>query len=178
MMARTKLGTLMLVLTLLIAAVGVLPVSAAPAAAPGGPEPMFSTAVAFDTTAPLRDLVAPQASTLQAASDEVIEIRPDRGPVVQDQGYAGDGALQGATIQALTVAPAALAGPVANFEGISNQDNFNLFGFRVNPPDPMGDVGPNHYVEMINLAFAIYDKAGVPLVGPLPIGGGMGWLLD
>ena len=44
--------------------------------------------------------------------------------------------------------------PIANFEGLSNQDNFNIFGFRVNPPDPVGDVGPNHYVEMINLVFA------------------------
>ena len=41
-----------------------------------------------------------------------------------------------------------------NFEGLSNQDNFNIFGVRVNPPDPVGDVGPNHYVEMVNLAVA------------------------
>ena len=30
------------------------------------------------------------------------------------------------------------------------------------PPDPNGDVGPNHYVEMVNLAYAVYDKAGQP----------------
>ena len=46
--------------------------------------------------------------------------------------------------------------------GLSNQDNFNVFGFRVNPPDPVGDVGPNHYVEMINLVFAVYSKSGHP----------------
>ena len=57
-----------------------------------------------------------------------------------------------------------------NFEGISNQDNFNLFGFRVNPPDPVGDVGPNHYVEMVNLAFAVYNKQGVLLLGPVDTG--------
>jgi hypothetical protein len=60
--------------------------------------------------------------------------------------------------------------PMANFEGISNQDNFNLFGFRVNPPDPVGDVGPNHYVEMVNLAFAVYDKQGNLMMGPVAIG--------
>ena len=49
-----------------------------------------------------------------------------------------------------------IPGPIANFEGLSNQDNFNVFGFRVNPPDPVGDVGPNHYVEMINLVFGVY----------------------
>jgi len=75
-------------------------------------------------------------------------------------------------MRALTaeVATQAIPAPMANFEGLSNQDNFNLFGFRVNPPDPVGDIGPNHYVEMINLAFAVYDKQGNLLLGPAPIG--------
>jgi hypothetical protein len=127
--------------------------------------------VAFDTSAPLRDLTAPSALAAQAASDDLIEIRPDRGPEVQDQGYSGDGALQAtAAAQALAIAPAAIDAPQASFEGISNLDNFNIVGFRVNPPDPMGDVGPNHYVEMINLAWAVYDKTGNLLLGPMAIG--------
>ncbi len=68
------------------------------------------------------------------------------------------------------LAAAILGTPIANFEGISNQDNFNIFGFRVNPPDPVGDVGPNHYVEMVNLAFAVYDKQGNLLLGPVDTG--------
>ena len=35
------------------------------------------------------------------------------------------------------------------------------------PPDSDGDVGPNHYVEAINNAFAIYDKSGSTLAGPI-----------
>jgi hypothetical protein len=31
----------------------------------------------------------------------------------------------------------------------------------------VGDVGPNHYVEMINLVFAVYDKSGNLLLGPV-----------
>ena len=34
------------------------------------------------------------------------------------------------------------------------------------PPDSDGDVGPNHYVEAINQAFAVYDKSGNLLMGP------------
>src|SRR5205809_7448571 len=34
------------------------------------------------------------------------------------------------------------------------------------PPDSDGDVGPNHYVEAINVAFAVYDKNGNTLAGP------------
>jgi hypothetical protein len=40
----------------------------------------------------------------------------------------------------------------------------------VNPPDPVGDVGPRHYVEMVNLAVAVYDKQGNLMMGPLAIG--------
>ena len=59
---------------------------------------------------------------------------------------------------------------MANFEGLSNQDNFNVFGFRVNPPDTNGEVGPNHFVEMINLVFAVYSKTGTLLLGPVDTG--------
>ena len=38
----------------------------------------------------------------------------------------------------------------------------------VSPPDPVGDVGPNHYVAMSNLSFQIFDKAGNSLFGPAP----------
>jgi hypothetical protein len=34
------------------------------------------------------------------------------------------------------------------------------------PPDSDGDVGPNHYVEAINVAFAVYNKSGTMLAGP------------
>ncbi|HEX7222845.1 MAG TPA: hypothetical protein VF231_06320, partial [Candidatus Limnocylindrales bacterium] len=64
----------------------------------------------------------------------------------------------------------AIGSPIANFEGLSNQDNFDVFGFRVNPPDPVGDVGPNHYVEMINLVFGVYSKTGTLLLGPVDTG--------
>jgi hypothetical protein len=126
----------------------------------------FSEAVAFDVSASLRGMSGKVPPGLaKKAVDGVLDFRPERDLVApEDRGHKGDAALQG---------PTALLGPIvpfANFEGISNQDNFNLFGFRVNPPDPMGDVGPNHYVEMINLALAVYDKVGNLVMGPLPIG--------
>ena len=31
------------------------------------------------------------------------------------------------------------------------------------PPDSDGDVGPNHYIEAINVAFRVFDKSGNPL---------------
>src|SRR5205823_10505698 len=87
------------------------------------------------------------------SSSVVLEIRPERGPVVQDKGFSGDAAVQTSSqTPAALVNALAIPSPLLTFEGLSNQDNSNLFGFRVNPPDPNGDVGPNHYVEIVNLA--------------------------
>jgi hypothetical protein len=46
-----------------------------------------------------------------------------------------------------------------NFEGMSN-----LMGYY--PPDPQGDVGPNHYLQVVNSNFAVYSKTGTTLFGP------------
>nr|WP_290666696.1 CHRD domain-containing protein [Ardenticatena sp.] len=53
----------------------------------------------------------------------------------------------------------AIPAPNLTFEGVGNVNN-------VLPPDPVGDIGPNHYVEMVNIAFAIYDRSGNLLYGP------------
>ena len=37
------------------------------------------------------------------------------------------------------------------------------------PPDTVGDVGPNHYVQMVNSSFSIFDKTGNLLTGPVAI---------
>jgi len=48
--------------------------------------------------------------------------------------------------------------PTLNFEGIQ------FTGSR--PPDTQGDVGPNHYFQVVNTSYQIWDKAGNSLVGP------------
>ncbi len=55
-----------------------------------------------------------------------------------------------------------IPGPLASFDGPSNAAGFT-------PPDPNGDVGPNHIVLMYNVQFAVYNKAGSLLLGPLNI---------
>jgi hypothetical protein len=146
-------------LSALLAAVGARQAESAPR--PSGLRgPKFTEATAFDVSRPLREL----AKTAPSASRNGGEVRPERGPVVRDRGHSRDGALQS------RAASAVIPAPIANFEGLSNQDNFDVFGFRVNPPDPNGDVGPNHYVEIVNLVFAVYDKAGNLLLGPVDTG--------
>ena len=63
---------------------------------------------------------------------------------------------------ALSPAPlAAMPALTANFSGMSYLDNYCTGGQCGNghPPDTNGDVGLNHYIEGINEAYAIYDKA-------------------
>ncbi|MBA2297466.1 MAG: hypothetical protein H0W14_05455 [Actinobacteria bacterium] len=136
------------------------------AAAPGGvaastQKPTFSTAVAFDVSPPVT-LLRPSSGRAEPFGGN----SRDRSAPVLDTGYTGDAAIQ--TSGLATTSP--VSGPLANFEGLSNEDNFHIFGFRVNPPDPVGDVGPHHYVEMVNLVFGIYDKAGNKLLAPVDTG--------
>jgi subtilisin-like proprotein convertase family protein len=64
-----------------------------------------------------------------------------------------DGALQS------FYAPDAMPAPIANFQGVSQATQGAVSGFFVSPPDTVGDVGPNHYVQCVNLACQIFSKA-------------------
>jgi len=169
--AKRRFRSLRLLAVGVVVAAVLTPIETAQAgSAPMQFTPTFTGPAAFDTSKPLREL-AKTASAAKAATSKIEEVRPDRGPAVADRGYSGDAAVQasGAARNA-AVAPQAIPGTIANFEGMSNQDNFNVFGFRVNPPDPNGEVGPNHYVEVINLVFAVYTKTGTLLLGPVDTG--------
>ena len=165
--ARTLLLGLALLTALLAAVICAGAAGSGSAAvAPGerlgtNPTPTITWDTAHDVSPPLRDLAA--GRTAPDAEDPANE--PDLGPIsAADNGHTSDGALQ-------SVLPAATIPSTAqNFEGLSNEDNFNIFGFRVNPPDPNGEVGPNNYVEMVNLTFAVYDKSGTRLLGPVDTG--------
>ncbi len=65
--------------------------------------------------------------------------------------------------------PAAIPSPLTSFEGLNSQDNFGFYGGYIVPPDTVGDVGPNHYVQAVNVLFRVYSKSGTSLMGPLPI---------
>ena len=62
------------------------------------------------------------------------------------------------------VTGAPMPSPAQNFPGLSFTDA--VTGGTAGggwPPDTNGDVGPNHYIESVNTAFAIYNKTGTLL---------------
>src|SRR3982074_2703978 len=127
------------------------------------PIPKFSKALAFAVSPAVRTLATVKVST--PSSQIVREVRPERGPVVRSRGFSGDAAVQKSLRPPLASA-ATIPTPSLTFEGLKNPDN----PFLVAPPDPVGAVGPNHYVEMANLVFAVYDKLGNRLAGPTQLG--------
>lgn len=59
--------------------------------------------------------------------------------------------------------------PSLSFAGLSNIDNAILYSLLIIPPDMNGDVGPNHYVQVVNSLFRVFDKNGQPMSQPLKI---------
>ncbi|HEX4438755.1 MAG TPA: hypothetical protein VH854_01715 [Thermoanaerobaculia bacterium] len=134
-------------------------------------KPTFTAAAAFDVSDSVRNIsLHPSARLPMIPSTEVqeMEVRPEGGPEKAPyRGHTPDAALQATSPTRRSLA---IPSTLQNFEGVSNEDNFTIYGGRVAPPDPIGAVGPNHYVEMINLVFAVYDKTGSRLAGPIPLG--------
>jgi len=90
-----------------------------------------------------------------------VQINPRRGqpvPLPFPRPRVPDRLAEGATAPAAAERTPAV---LQSFDGIS--------AAGLVPPDPIGDVGPNHYVQMVNTRFAVYSKSGVLLSGPTSI---------
>jgi len=129
------------------------------------PAPRVFASVASDLSPALSDLALNRITPGVDENESAAEAREEHQPeAASDTGFAGDTKVQSTAPSPLIPAPS------GTFEGLSNQDNVTVFGGRVNPPDPVGAVGPNHFVEMVNLVFAVYDKSGNRLLGPVDTG--------
>jgi hypothetical protein len=125
------------------------------AVAAGPLQPKVTRAARFDTSPPLRQMPVIQASSAFALGT----LERGAGPVA-DARNERDGALQ------VNAAAGSMPSPVVSFEGLSSAQN----PFMLSPPDPVGDVGPQHYVEMVNVVFGVFSKQGQLLFGPAELG--------
>ncbi|MEP6819337.1 MAG: carboxypeptidase regulatory-like domain-containing protein [bacterium] len=127
-------------------------------------KPVVSQAVLSGVSQPVRDLPA-QRDAVSATDGEGREINEQNEDIEREAvpgAHPIDGALQkskGGT----SVTPNVIGPPTLVFEGLADTDNG---GSLVNPPDTVGAVGPNHYVQAVNNRVRIFNKAGVALTAP------------
>jgi len=114
------------------------------------------------------DISAPL--TLLAAAPAEDEGEVEHGPGRVPHQVQAAPPPQDPVLQA-SVAPLLLPRTSTNFDGIGlGFLGVNTRPFEVNgvPPDPQGDVGPSHYVQIVNASFAVFGKDGRTLFGPIP----------
>ena len=112
---------------------------------------------AFAVSEPVTELAKRAAATGGVA---VKAPRPEEtGPAVRDNGFQGEAATAPDRAAIDVAAPA----PSLTFTGITNACG------GCSPPDIVGDVGPSHYVQMVNVHFGVWNKAGAVLVPTTPI---------
>ncbi len=109
---------------------------------------------------PLRDLPAVEPRRQEKGEAEGQEINPIRHEDLVDE----DGIPYGTrtvkiddplAVESQRGSGRSTPGMLVDFAGIP------ATGYA--PPDTEGAVGPNHYVQVVNVAFRIYDKTGAPL---------------
>lgn len=115
-------------------------------------------AVRHDTSPPIRDIWKPSPpADNKTARREIPNVESIYIDSNTNQPRGVDQALQDGQGEL------GVGAPILNWEGMG----LGSGGTGV-PPDTDGDVGPNHYVQMVNTSFAIWDKNGNQLVGPTP----------
>ncbi len=145
-----------------LAVLGALLPAMAARAATAPPAPVVtgatvSSPVAMDVSAPLTKLPEKHEDAREKKEKHPAKPVPRPG--------AGTSGTPSATTAA--AAPATSA----NFEGVGQGFSGPSGTFSVSsaPPDTNIAVGPNHVVEMVNSSFAIFNKSGSPLYGPVAI---------
>lgn len=120
--------------------------------------PTVHKATYFDKTPPLRDMKAiPPAARDRSWKEGVIRNESFDKVPLENKKPLPEGADPVAQVQ---FGSRSLREPLVNFEGTPNLNS-------VYPPDTDGDIGPNHYVQMINLSFQVFDREGNSLYGPV-----------
>ncbi|TYC19188.1 hypothetical protein FXF52_37985 [Micromonospora sp. MP36] len=130
-------------------------VPAAPAAKPTA-KAEVRQAVKHDRSPKLRDISGKRAGSERGSAKA--SVRPARS---LERAAVNPSAKEGSDQVQRGFTASRVPEFTATFEGVGNVAG-------VLPPDTNGDVGPNHYVQMVNLHYAVYDKSGTKLLGPLP----------
>ncbi|TAN65077.1 MAG: hypothetical protein EPN17_17675 [Methylobacter sp.] len=127
-------------------------------------------AVAAGETPPLIEIIATPEQI--RTTPHVIPLHKPTPPKITD---SSPKALQ--TLDPLIAAQRQLGeltniDPIMSFDGLSGADNAKIFGSPSSPADVNGDIGLQHYVQMVNNLFQVFDKqSGLALTPPSRLSG-------
>jgi hypothetical protein len=136
-------------------------------------EPVVGHDVKHDLSPPLYLTSPKKDADVDSSTHEPLPLPKARGsgvvPSIASMADADVGVLGGPAAVSSVMPPA-----IVSFDGVNNRNG-------VAPPDTNGDVGPNHYVQWVNFSYAVWNKQGVLLYGPVngnTIWGGFGGMCE
>ena len=126
-------------------------------------KPQSAQATAFAVSAALRDL-GEKVSVTHRSEDLTLRSLGMDGTSTGNARFRldTDGSLA-------RVSSVEMPAPLVSVDGLSDKDNAQIYALLIIPPDMNGDVGPNHYVQIVNSLISVYDKSGQQLSVPTKI---------
>ena len=125
-------------------------------------QPVVSRATAFAVSPQLRD-IAPALSGGDAREFKVHEL--GSRPTHENE----RGAVHDPDTVLAQFGTTPMPAPAVSFPGLENLDNGRIYKLLILPPDMNGDVGPDHYFEIVNSLMRVYSKTGQAMSPPLKI---------
>ena len=125
--------------------------------------PVNKTAAAFASTRRVSELAAAKGVRKAVRSGENLLVREVGRDNIARSYPSGDRDADAAVVRG---GGGPMPAPSLSFDGLSNYDNIDVYQAVIIPPDMIGDVGPNHYVQAVNALVKIFDKGGNALTQP------------
>lgn len=119
-------------------------------------KPTIIKANYFDISPPLRDMIQKNDPVLDNSWKEGI-VKNKLNAITHDQLMENDQPVND-PIRQFYFGDVTTDTTIQNFDGVTANGSY--------PPDTDGDVSPDHYFQVVNVRYAIYNKNGVKLIGP------------
>ena len=133
--------------------------------APGGPDQSASTGggekPSLDGATPIFGKKSISVGSFDRSLRKLEPVAQPNRPTSEAEGERTPVVRTGVSLKPAATTTSTAPTPSLSFDGISSVNGAGT------PPDPHGDVGPNHYIEAVNSSIGIYNKATGALSTPI-----------
>ncbi|HVF30387.1 MAG TPA: FG-GAP-like repeat-containing protein [Pyrinomonadaceae bacterium] len=121
-----------------------------------------SRAAAFAESAPIRGVTQNATRTIPS-SLSLLELG------AKHSSLSGPGARADVPAPLASFGDTPMPAPQLSFPGLANLDNALIYALLIIPPDMNGDVGSDHYVQVVNSLVRVYSKTGQAISAPIKL---------